>query len=191
MKYQYNYSFFRRWLEANKNIKYKTILSALGSMSNSSLERWRIGDAPIPIINLLRFCNAFDVPLSAFIRDCENEGETEVEYSANDQWQPNGGYFAADETVTPGSRALRNPLDVEIIKSVLPDIAIPQHEGLQNNDAKTQADRINQTERLLDIIEEQQKTITYLIEQLSKTQTYERKNSKGTLSCMVAEDILP
>ena len=56
MKYQYNYSFLSRWMEANDKININTILQAIGSTSNNSLRLWEQGRCPMPVLSILRFC---------------------------------------------------------------------------------------------------------------------------------------
>lgn len=128
MKYFYNYSFLNKWMEANSKITNKQIMKAMGTTSNACLDSWVRMKLPLPTIALLRFCNAFHVPLSAFIVNADADWQPEetcenMEYvrpDANDQFEPDGGYIDNDERRKLGTRALRNPLDVERIKSVVP-----------------------------------------------------------------------
>lgn len=123
MKYFYNYSFLTNWMEANREITNKQIMKAMGTTSNTGLDSWIRMKSPLPTIALLRFCNAFHVPLSAFIIDADDDGNSEREHvypSVNDQFEPDGGYINNDAKRQLGTRALRNPLDVDHIKSVVP-----------------------------------------------------------------------
>lgn len=129
MKYNYNYSFLSRWMEANPKISARAILRAMGTNSNGSLDSWESMKTPLPTIALLRFCNAFSVPLSAFIVDNDTNKNDDNEYNkgfvmpdANDQYEPDGGYIANDAKRQIGTRALRDPLDVEVVKSVVPGL---------------------------------------------------------------------
>ena len=122
MKYFYNYSFLDRWMEANRDITNKQVMRAMGTTSNTCLDSWVRMKSPLPTIALLRFCNAFHVPLSAFIvdADAQDEGMEHVCPGIDDQFEPDGGYIDNDEKRKLGTRALRNPLDVDRIKSVVP-----------------------------------------------------------------------
>lgn len=125
MKYFYNYSFLDKWMEANSKITNREIMKAMGTTSNACLDSWIRMKSPLPTIALLRFCNAFHVPLSAFIVDADSQGEgcCEAGYvfpGIDDQFEPDGGYIDNDEKRKQGTRALRNPLDVERMKSVVP-----------------------------------------------------------------------
>lgn len=127
MKYFYNYSFLDKWMEANSKITNREIMKAMGTTSNACLDSWIRMKSPLPTIALLRFCNAFHVPLSAFIvdadKDSQGEGCCEKGYvcpGIDDQFEPDGGYLDNEEKRKQGTRALRNPLDVERMKSVVP-----------------------------------------------------------------------
>ena len=128
MMYFYNYSFLNKWMEANGNITNKQIMKAMGTTSNAGLDSWIRMKSPLPTIALLRFCNAFHVPLSAFIMnaDANHQGDDdcyEMEYvrpGVNDQFEPDGGYIGNEAKRQNGTRALRDPLDVDRIKSVVP-----------------------------------------------------------------------
>ncbi len=128
MKYFYNYSFLDKWMEANRKITNKQIMKAMGTTSNACLDSWIRKKSPLPTIALLRFCNAFHVPLSAFIVDADKDLQEEGGYceegyvcpGIDDQFEPDGGYIDNDEKRKLGTRALRNPLDVERVKSVVP-----------------------------------------------------------------------
>ena len=128
MMYFYNYSFLDKWMEANRKITNREIMKAMGTTSNACLDSWIRMKSPLPTIALLRFCNAFHVPLSAFIVDADkdqqgSEGCCDEGYvcpGIDDQFEPDGGYIDNDEKRKKGTRALRNPLDVERMESVVP-----------------------------------------------------------------------
>ena len=128
MKYYYNYSFLNKWMEANRDITNKQVMRAMGTTSNTCLDSWVRMKSPLPTIALLRFCNAFHVPLSAFIVDADfkrNENCENMEHvcpDVNDQFEPDGGYLENDAKRQLGTRALRDPLDVDRIKSVVPGL---------------------------------------------------------------------
>lgn len=128
MKYFYNYSFLNKWMEANGKITNREIMKAMGTTSNACLDSWIRMKSPLPTIALLRFCNAFHVPLSAFIVDADKDQQGSegccvdgyVCPGIDDQFEPDGGYLDNDEKRKKGTRALRNPLDVERMESVVP-----------------------------------------------------------------------
>ena len=218
MRYFYNYSFLNKWMEANGDITNKQIMKAMGTTSNACLDTWIRMKSPLPTNALLRFCNAFHVPLSAFIvnADAKPQGDDdcyEMEYvrpGVNDQFEPDGGYIGNEVKRQNGTRALRDPLDVDRIKSVVPgwtsnEIAVdgvasvhrcgkkkeseaaapaPIAKPVPNADPGISMDTLN---RMLDIIAEQQKQIgdqQKLINELTH-----RLNAQQGGFGMVAEDI--
>ena len=133
MKYEYNYSFLERWMSANEKVDGKQILQAIGSTSNQSLRLYLDRKCPMPVISILRFCNTFHVPISAFIVDKEKylgysddpkgiETEIEVIPLDSDAFEPVEGYIKNGEKRTHGSRSLRNPIDVEQQASIVPGL---------------------------------------------------------------------
>ena len=218
MKYFYNYSFLDKWMEANSKITNREIMKAMGTTSNACLDSWIRMKSPLPTIAMLRFCNAFHVPLSAFIvdadKDSQEEGCCEAGYvcpGIDDQFEPDGGYLDNEEKRKQGTRALRNPLDVERMESVVPGWTSVGNAG--NGGAKEQkareehkgeaaaaptplAEPVANAEpdismatlnRMLDIIAEQQKQIgdqQKLINELTR-----RLDSQQPSYNMVAEEI--
>lgn len=218
MKYFYNYSFLNKWMEANRKITNREIMKAMGTTSNACLDSWIRMKSPLPTIAMLRFCNAFHVPLSAFIVDADkgklgSEGccvEGYVCPGIDDQFEPDGGYLDNDEKRKKGTRALRNPLDVERVKSVVPGWTSVGNAG--NGGAKEHKTREEKSEaaavptplakqvanaepdislttlnRMLDIIAEQQKQIGEQ-QKLIKELTH-RLESQHPGYGMVAEEI--
>lgn len=124
MKYQYNYSFLGKWMSMNRNISIDTILQAIGTTSNNSLRLWSKGKSPMPVTAIMRFCNTFQVPISAFFCDKDAEHETTTPYikpDINDKFEPDGGYVSERQQ---GCRGLYDPLDVTFIPSVIPGVAL-------------------------------------------------------------------
>ena len=225
MKYFYNYSFLDKWMEANRKITNKQIMKAMGTTSNACLDSWIRMKSPLPTIALLRFCNAFHVPLSAFIVDADKDLQEEGGYceegyvcpGIDDQFEPDGGYIDNDEKRKLGTRALRNPLDVERVKSVVPgwtsdgiagDGGAKEHKQKEEYKRENAAVPMNETaptpiaepvpdadpgismatlNRMLDIIAEQQKQIGD--QQKLISELTHRLNIQQNGLGMVAEDI--
>ena len=134
MKYQYNYSFLGRWMEANGRININTILQAIGSTSNNSLRLWEQGRCPMPVSSILRFCNTFQVPISAFFFDKDSDSTRSTIYvqpQEGDIFAPDGGYVTERKA---GSRALLDPLDVTLIPSVVPGLVSSEDKEQENAD---------------------------------------------------------
>lgn len=198
MKYCYNYSFLEKWIKANRDITDRQILHAIGTTSNTRLGNWERMKAPIPTIQLLRFCNTFQVPITAFIVDTDakyDKSIDELDYvqpDINDQFEPNGGYISQNERRPNGGRALRDPMDVDRIKSIIPGLATIktngqniQTEGIHqsasanhafiNQSASTIPEKepdvsLSTLNKMLDIIAEQQKQIAGQQELIAKQQ---------------------
>ncbi len=224
MKYFYNYSYLNKWMEANRDITNKQVMRAMGTTSNTCLDSWVRMKSPLPTIALLRFCNAFHVPLSAFIVDADaspiGDGDCcGVEYvrpDIGDQFEPDGGYLGNDAKRQMGTRALRDPLDVDRIKSVVPGLTNDgiagdggdsehRHEKKEEHNAAATSASMNENEamlpvadkesgisidtlnRMLDIIAEQQKQICD--QQKLITELTRRIGPQQAGYRMVAEDI--
>lgn len=123
MKYQYNFGFFDEWIKANPQIKKKALLDALGIKADSGMKKWADRRYPMPVISMLRFCNSFNVPLSAFFRDMDaDEQPTTIPHpTINDQLEPDGGYIKPGEERQRGEHTILNPLAVEVMESNMPD----------------------------------------------------------------------
>lgn len=129
MKYQYNFGFLKKWLAANPQLQVKTIQAALGSKSNNSWKSWANGEGTLPIISLLRLCNAFQIPLSAFFRDADSNGEAAVVPgipNMDDELEPKGGFDRAPSERQPGEKSYLDPLDVEVCLTTIPGITVRQ-----------------------------------------------------------------
>lgn len=129
MKYQYNFGFLKKWLAANPQLQVKTIQAALGSKSNNSWKNWANGEGTLPIISLLRLCNAFQIPLSAFFRDADSNGEAAVVPgipNMDDELEPKGGFDRAPSERLPGEKSYLDPLDVEVCLTTIPGITVRQ-----------------------------------------------------------------
>lgn len=145
MRYQYNFGFLAEWVAANPQIKKTVILKALGIKADSGMKKWLEGRYPMPVISMLRLCNTFGIPLSAFFRDMDAEEQPTVIPlpRINEQLEPEGGYMERGEQRLRGESSIHNPLDVDKMKSVMPDSLqtyIPHKE--QNDNQETQVSDI-------------------------------------------------
>ena len=193
MKYQYNYSFLNEWLKANPEIPKGEILQALGAKSNNRFKAWVRCEGPMPVLSMLRLCNAYQIPLSAFFRDADAGTDGAIVPgmpTSNDRLEPAQGYADNMDDRQHGERSMLNPLDVQIAPSVVPG-AVKKDEGtttqkdgsiikdvvvgnISDENMKRileiEAKHTAQQNRLLDIIADQQRQINDLISLLHKTQ---------------------
>ena len=192
MKYQYNFSFLNEWLEANPEIPKGEILQAIGAKSNNRFKAWVRCEGPMPIISMLRLCNAYQIPLSAFFRDADAGKDGAVVPgmpTPNDILEPAQGYSDNTDDRQHGERSMLNPLNVQVTTSVVPGVVTnpimvddtqKQSATVDNiSDAnlaaiiKMENDHMAQQRRLLDIIAEQQKQIADLAHMLNEAKRYD------------------
>lgn len=192
MKYQYNFSFLSQWLEANPAIPKGEILQALGAKSNNRFKAWVRCEGPMPVLSMLRLCNAYQIPLSAFFRDADAGADGAVVPgmpTPNDILEPAQGYADNMDDRQHGERSMLNPLNVQIATSVVPGVVAkpykvddtqePATKTTDNiSDAnlaaiiKMENEHMEQQRRLLDIIAEQQKQIADLTNMLNEAKRY-------------------
>lgn len=191
MMYQYNFSFLNEWLKANPEIPKGEILQALGAKSNNRFKAWVRCEGPMPVLSMLRLCNAYQIPLSAFFRDADAGADGAVVPGMpmpDDILEPAQGYASSTDERQHGERSMLNPLDVQIAPSVVPGVVAKTRETEDAQESVTPANKISdanlaaivklenehmaQHRRLLDIIAEQQKQIADLTNMLNEAKRY-------------------
>ena len=204
MKYQYNFSFLDEWLKANPEIPKGEILQAIGSKANNRFKAWVRCEGPMPVISMLRLCNAYQIPLSAFFRDADAGTDGAVVPGMpmpDDILEPAQGYADNQDDRQQGERSILNPLSVKVTPSVVPGVTArpikaddtPEPPAAVDNisDAnlaaiiKIENEHMAQQRRLLDIIAEQQKQIADLAHMLNEARRYD--NRRLDEGCMVAD----
>ena len=198
MKYQYNFSFLNEWLEANPEIPKGDILQAIGSKANNRFKAWVRCEGPMPVISMLRLCNAYQIPLSAFFRDADAGTDGAVVPGMpmpDDILEPAQGYADNTDDRQHGERSILNPLNVQVRTSVVPGVVAKpikvddtqeQSAPVDNiSDAnlaaiiKMENEHMAQQRRLLDIIAEQQKQIADLAHMLNEARRYDNRRLDG------------
>lgn len=204
MKYQYNFSFLNEWLKANPEIPKGEILQAIGSKANNRFKAWVRCEGPMPVISMLRLCNAYQIPLSAFFRDADAGADGAVVPGMpmpDDILEPAQGYADNQDDRQQGERSILNPLSVKVTPSVVPGVTArpikvddtqePPATVDNISDAnlaaiiKMEKEHMAQQRRLLDIIAEQQKQIADLAHMLNEARRYD--NRRLDEGCMVAD----
>ena len=138
MKYQYRFSFLNEWLKANPEIPIGEILQAIGAKSNNRFKAWVRCEGPMPVLSMLRLCNAYQIPLSAFFRDADADADGAVVPgmpTPNDILEPAQGYADNMDDRQHGERSMLNPLDVQIAQSVVPGVVMKPSEADDTQDA--------------------------------------------------------
>ena len=204
MRYQYNFSFLNEWLKANPEIPKGEILQAIGSKANNRFKAWVRCEGPMPVISMLRLCNAYQIPLSAFFRDADAGTDGSVVPGmpmADDILEPAQGYADNMDDRQQGARSLLNPLNVKVTPSVVPGVTARPIKVDDTQEPPATVDNISDTNlaaiikmekehmaqqrRLLDIIAEQQKQITDLAHMLNEARRYDNRRLDD--GCMVAD----
>ena len=192
MKYQYNFSFLNEWLKANPEIPKGEILQAIGSKANNRFKAWVRCEGPMPVISMLRLCNAYQIPLSAFFRDADAGTDGAVVPGMpmpDDILEPAQGYADNQDDRQQGERSILNPLSVKVTPSVVPGVTARPIKMDDTQEPPATVDNISdanlaaiikmenehmaQQRRLLDIIAEQQKQIADLTRMLNETKRYD------------------
>ena len=203
MKYQYNFSFLNEWLKVNPEIPKGEILQALGAKSNNRFKAWVRCEGPMPVISMLRLCNAFQIPLSAFFRDADAGTDGAVVPGMpmpNDILEPAQGYADNMDDRQQGERSILNPLSVKVTTSVVPGVVAKPIKVDDKQELPTTVENISdanlaaiikmenehmaQQRRLLDIIAEQQKQIADLAHMLNEARRYDNMRlDEGYMVC--------
>ena len=203
MKYQYNFSFLNEWLKANPEIPKGEILQALGAKSNNRFKAWVRCEGPMPVISMLRLCNAFQIPLSAFFRNADAGTDGAVVPGMpmpDDILEPAQGYADNTDDRQHGERSMLNPLNVRVTPSVVPGVVARPIKVEDTQEPPATVDNINdanlaaiikmenghmeQQRRLLDIIAEQQKQIADLTHMLNEARRYDdMRLDEGYMVC--------
>ena len=194
MKYQYNFSFLNEWLKANPEIPKGEILQAIGSKANNRFKAWVRCEGPMPVISMLRLCNAYQIPLSAFFRDADAGTDGAVVPGMpmpDDILEPVQGYADNMDDRQQGERSILNPLSVKVTPSVVPGVTARPIKADDTQEPPATVDNISdanlagiikmekehmaQHRRLLDIIAEQQKQIADLAHMLNEARRYDNR----------------
>ena len=194
MKYQYNFSFLNEWLKANPEIPKGEILQAIGSKANNRFKAWVRCEGPMPIISMLRLCNAYQIPLSAFFRDADAGTDGAVVPGMpmpDDILEPAQGYADNQDDRQQGERSILNPLSVKVTPSIVPGVTARPIKVNDTQEPPATVDNISdanlvsiirlenehmaQQHRLLDIIAEQQKQIADLAHMLNGARRYDNR----------------
>ena len=194
MKYQYNFSFLNEWLKANPEIPKGEILQAIGSKANNRFKAWVRCEGPMPVISMLRLCNAYQIPLSAFFRDADAGTDGAVVPGMpmpDDILEPAQGYADNQDDRQQGERSILNPLSVKVTPSVVPGVTARPIKVNDTQEPPATVDNISdanlvsiirlenehmaQQRRLLDVIAEQQKQIADLTHMLNEARRYDNR----------------
>lgn len=89
----YNYGFLADWMKANPSIKRNEILQSMEMSDYNTLRNWVEGTTMLPLTQLMKFCNRFNVPITAFFLDEKaDDTSTIAPITPNSMIEPAGGW---------------------------------------------------------------------------------------------------
>ena len=96
----YNYGFLADWLKANPEVKKYGVLHELEMSDYRTLQNWMEGLTMMPLTQMMKFCNRYNVPVTAFFFD-ENADEGSVFSTIHNgaQIEPTGGWKESNRRV--------------------------------------------------------------------------------------------
>nr|DAL54096.1 MAG TPA_asm: helix-turn-helix domain protein [Caudoviricetes sp.] len=181
----YNYGFLADWMKANSSIKRNEILQSMEMVDYNTLRSWVDGVTMLPLTQLMKFCNRFNVPITAFFLD-EKADETSIiaPITPNSMIEPAGGW--PDSSRKAGIKVCDPRSNIHMIT------AMPEYIRTMGNDSireqTADSDSISEKERMryLDIIEKLNDRVIALSEenirinnQMDKMKIEQGRNTYG------------
>lgn len=149
----YNYGFLSDWMKANPEIKRGEILQSMDMSDYGTLGKWIDGATMMPMAQMMKFCNRWCVPVTAFFLDEKaEEGDVFAPVLPDSIIEPAGGW--PDASRKAGIKVC-DPRTSIHMPSRLPEY-IRTTEKQQNEGTKdVQTSKISDKERsrYLDLIE--------------------------------------
>lgn len=148
----YNYGFLADWMKANPSIKRNEILQSMEMSDYNTLRNWVEGVTMLPLTQLMKFCNRFNVPITAFFLD-EKADDTSIiaPITPNSMIEPAGGW--PDSSRKAGIKVGDPRSNIHMI-TAMPDY-IRTSKPSDTSEQTTENSSIPEKERMryLDIIE--------------------------------------
>lgn len=149
----YNYGFLADWMQANPSIKRNEILQSMEMSDYNTLRNWVEGATMLPLTQLMKFCNRFNVPITAFFLD-EKADDTSIiaPITPNSMIEPAGGW--PDSSRKAGIKVCDPRSNIHMI-TAMPDyirVSKPSDDDKQTTDIISSIPEKEQM-RYLDIIE--------------------------------------
>lgn len=148
----YNYGFLADWMQANPSIKRNEILQSMEMSDYNTLRNWVEGATMLPLTQLMKFCNRFNVPITAFFLD-EKADDTSIiaPITPNSMIEPAGGW--PDSSRKAGIKVCDPRSNIHMITTMPDYIRVGKP---SDDDEQTTEDSnipVNERMRYLDIIE--------------------------------------
>lgn len=183
----YNYGFLADWMRANPSIKRNEILQSMEMSDYNTLRNWAEGMTMLPLTQLMKFCNRFNVPITAFFLDEKADDASIIApITPNSMIEPAGGW--PDSSRKAGIKVCDPRSNIHMI-TTMPDYIRADKPSDDNDDEQTiENSDISAKERMryLDIIEKLNDRVLALSEeniklnnQINKTKVDRDRNSYG------------
>lgn len=148
----YNYGFLADWMQANPSIKRNEILQSMEMCDYNTLRNWVDGATMLPLTQLMKFCNRFNVPITAFFLD-EKADDTSIiaPITPNSMIEPVGGW--PDSSRKAGIKVCDPRSNIHMITNMPDYIRTSEPYGVCEQTTEDSSIPSNERMRYLDIIE--------------------------------------
>lgn len=183
----YNYGFLADWMQANPSIKRNEILQSMEMSDYNTLRNWVEGMTMLPLTQLMKFCNRFNVPITAFFLDEKADDASIIApITPHSMIEPAGGW--PDSSRKAGIKVCDPRSNIHMITTMPDYIRVDKPSGNDDDEQATENSDIPAKERMryLDIIEKLNDRVLALSEeniklnnQVSKMKMERNGNSYG------------
>lgn len=148
----YNYGFLADWMQANPSIKRNEILQSMEMSDYNTLRNWVEGATMLPLTQLMKFCNRFNVPVTAFFLD-EKADDTSIiaPITPNSMIEPAGGW--PDSSRKAGIKVCDPRSNIHMITNMPDYIRTSEPYDVCEQITKDNSIPVKERMRYLDIIE--------------------------------------
>ena len=148
----YNYGFISDWMQANPSIKRNEILQSMEMCDYNTLRNWVDGATMLPLTQLMKFCNRFNVPITAFFLD-EKADDTSIiaPITPNSMIEPVGGW--PDSSRKVGIKVCDPRSNIHMITNMPDYIRTGEPSDVCEQTTEDSNIPVNERMRYIDIIE--------------------------------------
>lgn len=183
----YNYGFLSDWMKANPEIKRGEILQSMGMSDYGTLGKWIEGATMMPMAQMMKFCNRWCVPVTAFFLDEKAEdGDVFAPITPESNIEPAGGW--PDASRKAGIKVCDPRTNIHM-PSRLPEYvhSVDAQKEMETTDTHTSDISDNERMRYLDLIEKLNDRVMKLSQEVITLQEKMNKNDDHYGYGMVAE----
>lgn len=163
----YNYGFLADWMQANPSIKRNEILQSMEMIDYNTLRNWVEGATMLPLTQLMKFCNRFNVPITAFFLD-EKADDTSIiaPITPNSMIEPAGGW--PDSSRKAGIKVCDPRSNIHMITNMPDYIRTSKPSDVCEHTTENSNIPVEERMRYLDIIEKLNDRVMALSEEIIK-----------------------